>query len=88
MKIRTIAVFDEVRITELNDTSKITLNGVELVPLKTGKWVKHDTGHSIYYDCSLCSELAKCTETANGFVWNLSKFCPGCGAKMESCDNK
>ena len=46
---------------------------------RKGKWIKHDT----YYDCSLCSELAKCTETADTFVWKLSKFCPGCGAKME-----
>lgn len=83
MKIRTIAVFDEVRITELNDTNKITLNGVELVPLKIGKWIKHDTGHSMFYDCSLCSGLAKCIELADLTVWNLSKFCPDCGARME-----
>lgn len=51
---------------------------------KTGKWVKHDTGHSIYYDCSLCSCVAPCTETADKILWKLSNYCPNCGAEMES----
>lgn len=51
---------------------------------KTGHWIEHDTGHNIYYDCSLCGCLAPCTETADSFIWKLSKYCPDCGAKMES----
>lgn len=49
---------------------------------KIGQWIKHDTGHSIYYDCSLCSCVAPCTETADSFIWKLSNYCPDCGAKM------
>ena len=55
---------------------------------KTGKWIRHDTGHSIYYDCSLCSCLAKCTETADGFIWMLSKYCPDCGAEMKGSEGR
>ena len=48
---------------------------------KMGKWIKHDTGHSIYYSCSLCSCVAPCTETEDKILWKLSNFCPDCGAK-------
>lgn len=50
---------------------------------KIGKWVKHDTGHSIYYDCSLCGCVAPCTETADKILWKMANYCPDCGAKME-----
>jgi hypothetical protein len=53
---------------------------------KTGKWIEHDTGHSIYYDCSLCGCAAPCTETADKILWKLSNYCPDCGAKMENGD--
>lgn len=49
---------------------------------KKGRWVKHDTGHSIYYDCSLCGCIAPCTEVSDSFIWKLSTYCPDCGAKM------
>lgn len=49
---------------------------------KTGHWVRHDTGHSIYYDCSRCNCIAPCTETADAWLWKLSNYCPDCGAKM------
>lgn len=49
---------------------------------KTGHWIKHNTGHSTYYDCSLCGCVAPCTETADNFIWKLSNFCPDCGARM------
>ena len=51
---------------------------------KTGHWIKHDTGHSIYYDCSLCSCIAPYTETADNTLWIMTKYCPDCGTKMES----
>ena len=50
---------------------------------KTGKWIEHDTGHSIYYDCSLCGCLAPCTETADEILWKMANYCPDCGAEME-----
>ena len=49
---------------------------------KRGRWVRHDTGHSIYYDCSLCGCAAPCTEFSDSFIWKLSTYCPDCGAKM------
>jgi len=59
----------------------------DLVPVtpqpKIGQWIKHDTGHSIYYDCSLCGCLAPCTETADEIIWKMANYCPDCGAKME-----
>lgn len=52
------------------------------VSSRKGHWVKHDTGHSIYYDCSLCGCAAPCTETADKFLWKLSNYCPDCGSEM------
>ena len=50
---------------------------------KMGRWIKHDTGHSIYYDCSLCNCVAPCTETADKILWKMTNYCPDCGAKMQ-----
>ena len=50
---------------------------------KTGRWIKHNTGHSIYYDCSRCGCVAPCTETADKILWKLSNYCPDCGVKMQ-----
>ena len=60
---------------------------IQMQEPKTGHWVKHDTGHSIYYDCSLCSCIAPCTETADKIFWKMANYCPDCGAKMESEGN-
>lgn len=49
---------------------------------KKGRWVKHDTSHSIYYDCSLCGCVAPCAEVSDNFIWKLSAYCPDCGADM------
>lgn len=51
---------------------------------KTGRWIKHDIDGGGYYDCSRCACVAPCTETADAFMWKLSKFCPDCGAKMKN----
>lgn len=51
---------------------------------KMGWWVKHDTGYSIYYDCSLCGCAAPCTETADKILWKMANYCSDCGAKMEN----
>ena len=64
-------------------------NALSVTPTrKVGKWVKHDTGHSIYYDCSLCGCAAPCTETADKILWKLSNYCPDCGAKMQEVEEK
>lgn len=63
------------------------LPSVRLKP-KMRYWIKHDTGHSIYYDCSVCGCVAPCTRFGDGFIWKLSAYCPDCGAKMESEDRK
>lgn len=49
---------------------------------KTGLWIRHDTGHSKYYTCSLCDCAAPCTETADNILWKLANYCPDCGAMM------
>lgn len=51
---------------------------------RKGYWVKHNTGHSVYYDCSLCGCAAPCTETADKFLWKLSNYCPDCGSEMRN----
>lgn len=55
-------------------------------PLKTGHWVKHETGHSVYYDCSLCGCAAPCTETADTILWKMANYCPDCGARMKEVE--
>ena len=50
---------------------------------KKGKWVKHVTGHNIYYDCSRCSYIAPWMETADAILWEMTNYCPNCGARME-----
>lgn len=49
-----------------------------------GEWLKHNTGHSIYYDCSLCGCVAPCTETADKILWKMANYCPNCGADMRN----
>jgi hypothetical protein len=51
---------------------------------KKGKWIREDgIAHGIVsrvVKCSLCGKNAGLSE--EGF-WNLSDFCPNCGARME-----
>lgn len=66
---------------------RIIIGGINALPPvtrqpKKGHWIKHDTGHSIYYDCSLCGCVAPCTETADKILWKMANYCPDCGAKM------
>lgn len=63
-------------------TIKEYLESFKVERPKMGRWVKHDTGHSIYYDCSLCSCVAPCIETRDKILWRLTNYCPDCGAKM------
>lgn len=53
---------------------------------KTGRWIRHDTGHSIYYDCSLCGCVAPSTEMADKILWKMANYCPDCGSKMKKED--
>ncbi len=53
---------------------------------KTGRWIEKD-GYDgdTYYDCSECGES---WTTIEGTPWNNGmKYCPNCGAKMESEEN-
>lgn len=52
-------------------------------PTKTGHWIEKDGfDGDVYYDCSECGES---WTTIDGTPWdNGMKFCPNCGAKMES----
>ena len=64
---------------DLSATAKAIRGGT---PLPKGYWIKHNTPNWAYYDCSLCSCVATCTETTDSYLWKLSNFCPDCGAKM------
>lgn len=59
---------------------------LEQEPRRKGHWIKHNTPHSTYYDCSLCGCAAPCTETADRYIWKLSNFCPDCGADMREAE--
>lgn len=50
---------------------------------KTGHWIEKDGfDGDTYYDCSECGES---WTTIEGTPWNNGmKYCPNCGAKMES----
>ena len=65
-----------------HEAMMMAIKALEQEP-KTGRWVKHDTGYNIYYDCSLCGCVAPCTETADKILWKLSNYCPDCGTKMK-----
>ncbi len=55
----------------------------DVAPVRHGYWIRHDTDHSMYYDCSICSCVAPCAETADKILWKLANYCPDCGAKMD-----
>lgn len=76
------------RVTNPFDYLRKRINSLPPVtPLpKVGRWIKHDTGHSIYYDCSLCNCVAPCTETADKILWKMANYCPDCGAKMNGAE--
>lgn len=54
---------------------------------KTGHWIeKEGFDGDTYYNCSECGES---WTTIAGTPWNNGmKYCPNCGAKMESEDKK
>lgn len=60
---------------------------VDAATMKRGRWIKHNTGHSIYYSCSLCDYIAPYTETADKILWKIANFCPNCGANMKKDGN-
>lgn len=81
--------FDDAKVRMCFRTASSLVGNHDNIPSvtptrKVGKWIKHDTGHSIYYDCYICGCAAPCTETADKILWKLSNYCPDCGAKMES----
>ena len=54
----------------------------DVVEVKHGKWYRHDK--KIHGDtCYHCSECERMPLTDCGTVWELTPYCPFCGAKME-----
>ena len=54
----------------------------DVVEVKHGHWYRHDKkthGDTCYY-CSQCEKMAL---TDCGMVWELTPYCPFCGAKMD-----
>ena len=69
---------------------KEIINGIPAVTpkQKTGKWIRNNTYHgdntSGYVDPDWrCSECGKNAPVNEWFMYDLTAFCPNCGAKME-----
>ena len=67
------------------DTFKLHLEeeepAADVVEVKHGKWFRHNKkkhGDTCYY-CSVCEKMA----IADGYCWELTDYCPHCGAKMD-----
>lgn len=53
----------------------------DVVAVRHGEWYRHDKkkhGDTCYY-CSVCEKMA----LADCMIWELSDYCPHCGAKMD-----
>lgn len=53
----------------------------DVAEVRHGEWYRHDKkkhGDTCYY-CSVCEKMA----LADCMVWELTDYCPNCGAKMD-----
>ena len=53
----------------------------DVVEVKHGEWYRHNKkehGDTCYY-CSACEKMA----LSDCLEWELTKYCPNCGAKMD-----
>lgn len=59
----------------------------DVVEVKHGKWYRHDkkTHGDTCYHCSVCEKMPL---TDCGMVWELTPYCPNCGAKMDGEHNE
>lgn len=75
---------DKSRVDEITNCIAMVVNEPSIQPKpKTGHWIEKDGfDGDTYYDCSECGES---WTTIDGTPWNNGmKYCPNCGAKMES----
>lgn len=52
----------------------------------TGHWYRHNQkqhGDTCFY-CSACEHMAM----SDGWTWELTAYCPYCGARMEKCKGR
>lgn len=54
----------------------------DVAPVVYGKWELRHEGYGHYWECSVC-HTNPCI-----YVTRNTKFCPNCGAKMDSEDDK
>lgn len=57
-------------------------HGTDAVEVRHGKWYQHDkkkAGDDCYY-CSVCEKMALSEDC---MCWELTDYCPYCGAKMD-----
>lgn len=69
-------------MTERAETCTKYAPAADVVEVKHGKWYRHDKkihGDTCYY----CSECERMALTDCGMVWELTSYCPFCGAKMD-----
>lgn len=70
------------RVADDIKTDIETIPAADVVEVKHGKWYRHDkkTHGDTCYHCSQCEKMAL---TDCGMVWELTPYCPNCGAKMD-----
>ena len=73
----TSCLWSKVRVCDFNRIIDNT-STIEAEPVRHGRWIytEYETGHA---------EL-QCSECGEG-VYNKTKFCPDCGAKMDGGEN-
>ena len=57
---------------------------IDAVPVVHGRWYRHNKkkhGDTCYH-CSVCEKMA----FTDCWVWELTDYCPNCGAKMDGKD--
>lgn len=76
---RTVETYKELLIACYNDLPPVT-------PVPQGKWIKREsiTGLEQYYECSNCGNHCLYEYVEIGFQNAKTKYCPNCGAEMES----
>lgn len=68
------------KATALLKAARLYDEGVELEPVRHGRWICPDFDFSDYWKCSACNEefYFEC-DPLNDYAYH---YCPNCGAKM------
>ena len=68
-------------------TDIIKIPAADVIPIRHGKWIVKGDAQPIsndkIYGCSLCDD-----KNRRYYKWQLSNYCPNCGALMDKDDNE